>query len=90
MEINVLEEKKSRFVFELKGETHTFCNALKQELWNDKHVKAASYVISHPYVGIPKFIIETDGEDPKKILIEAAKRLGKEAEDFKKKFSALK
>ena len=32
MEIQVIEEKKNKIVFELDGTTHTFCNLLKQEL----------------------------------------------------------
>ena len=32
MEFNVIEESKTKLVFELKGETHTFCNVLKKEL----------------------------------------------------------
>ena len=76
MEIKILEDKKNKLVFELKGETHTFCNALKQELWSDKHVKIAGYNVTHPLIGVPKFVVETDGsEKPKKALVEAAKRL---------------
>ena len=58
MEINILEDKKKRLVFELKGEKHTICNALREELWNDKSVTISAYNISHPLIGIPKFIIE--------------------------------
>lgn len=85
MEINILEESKNRIVFELKGEDHTFCNALKQELWADKDTKLASYKIDHPLVGVPEFILETKA-DPKKVLLNAAKNLQKELEKFKKAF----
>lgn len=90
MKLKVLEEKKNRMVLEIEGETHTFCNALKTELLNDKHVKIASYGLQHPYVGAPRLIIETDGAEPKKVLAEAAKRLSKTAEELKKKASAQK
>jgi DNA-directed RNA polymerase subunit L len=87
MKLKILEDKKKKMVLEIKGETHTFCNALKKELWNDKHVKAAGYTISHPVIGIPKIVVETDGvEKPKKALIEAAKRLDKIASKFKSEF----
>ncbi len=87
MEIKIVEENKNKMIIELKGETHTFCNALKKELWNDKHVKIAGYNIAHPLVGVPKIIVETDGKEaPKKALTEAAKRLGAKAEKFKKAF----
>ena len=87
MEVKVLEEKKNKLILEIKGEGHAFCNALKKELWNDSHVKAAAYKIAHPLVGIPKMIVETDGkETPKKALTEAAKRLSKEIDKFKTAF----
>ncbi|MBR9702679.1 DNA-directed RNA polymerase subunit L, partial [Candidatus Woesearchaeota archaeon] len=66
MEINVLEKKKNRLVFEIKGADHTLCNALKDELWNDKDVSAAAYSIDHPMKAVPKFIIETKKNDPVK------------------------
>ena len=87
MELKILENKKNKMVFELKGESHTFCNALKQELWNDKHVKIAGYNIAHPLIGVPKFVVETDsGESPKKALTEAAKRVSKVSSKFKSAF----
>jgi DNA-directed RNA polymerase subunit L len=87
MKLKILEEKKNKMVFELKGESHTFCNALKAELWNDKHVKIAGYNIAHPLIGIPKFVVETDGaESPKKALTEAAKRLKNVSDKFKSAF----
>ena len=86
MEVKVLEESKNRIVIEIKGEDHTFCNALKQELWNDKDVKVASYKIDHPLIGVPQFLVETKGKDPKKVLMDAAKRLQKELDKFKKAF----
>ena len=87
MKIKIKEEKKNRLVLEIKGEGHAFCNALKKELWNDKHVKVAAYKIDHPLIGIPTIIVETDGsESPKKALTEAAKRLGKLTDKFKSVF----
>lgn len=88
MKLKIIEDKKNRMVVEIEGETHTFCNALKRELWNDKHVKVASYNIAHPFVGIPRLIVETDGgQTPKKALTEAAKRLEKTADSFQKAFT---
>mgnify|MGYP001598956464 CR=1 FL=1 len=83
MEISVLEDKKNKLIFELKGMGHTFCNALKYELSQDDHVKIATYGIEHPLISSPKFIVETDGADPKKALLSAAQRLGKNAEKLK-------
>ena len=83
MEVTVLEETKTRFVFELAGSDHTLCNALKKELYADDKVKAASYTIKHPSIGIPQMVIETSARTPRDALVEAAKRLQKAYEKFK-------
>ena len=85
MEINVIEEKKNRLSFEIKGEGNTFCNILKDELWNDKHVTVATYTIKHPLIGIPFMIVETDGnKTPRQALVSAAERLANKAEKLRK------
>lgn len=84
MEINVLEDKKGRMVFEIGSMGHTYLNLLKSELWNDEHVKAATYSIRHPEISKPKFILETDGdESPKAALNAAVSRLKKLSDKFR-------
>lgn len=87
MEIKILDEKKNKIIIELKGTDHTLCNVLKTELYNDKHVKIATYNVRHPQISMPKMIVETDGEEsPKNALINAAERLQKNNAKFKKEF----
>lgn len=88
MELNILETKKHRLVFELRGADHTFCNALKQELWNDDSIKVAAYNISHPLVGVPKFIVESSA-DAKEALLAASGRLQKRNKEFLTAFQKL-
>lgn len=90
MDIKILEEKKGKLVFEMTGQGHTLANILRKELWNDDHVKVAAYTIEHPLVGEPQFILETDGEDPKKVLKSAVKRLVKQMEKLKEEAKKLK
>jgi len=91
MEINVIEKTKKRLVFELKEGTHTVCNVLKDELWNDKDIVAAAYNIDHPLIGIPKFIVETNGKTaPEKALAKAVDRLKKQNKDLGDTFSKVK
>lgn len=85
MEIKAIEEKNNSFVFEL-DRSHGFCNMLKEELWNDKKVKIATYTVRHPLVNKPEVIVETDGTNPRKVLIDAANRLKKKIEKFEKDF----
>ncbi len=89
MEIKILDDKKSKLIIEVKGTDHTLCNSLKSELWNDKHVKIATYSIRHPQISVPQMIVETDGEEsPKNALINAVQRLQKNNAKFKKEFMA--
>ena len=91
MELNVLEETPKKIVFELKGAGHTLCNALKTELWNNKHIKIATYVIGHPLIGIPTVTVETDGTvKPRKALVEAANKLAGKTDKFKKEIKKIR
>lgn len=89
MEFKVLEETKNRLLFELKEETHSFCNALKNELLTVKGVTLATYSIDHPLVGVPKFLLETKGEDPRKALKTALADLKKKAKEFQSEVGKL-
>ena len=84
MKFNVLEESKTKLVFELEGETHTFCNLLKSEVAKVKGVTLATYRIDHPLVGVPKFLVETKGVEPRAALKDALKNIQKLAKDLKK------
>lgn len=89
MEFKIIEESKNKLIFQLKGETHTFCNLLKEELQKVKGVSIATYKIDHPLIGVPEFYLETKGVDPKKALKEALKSMKKDAQDFKKEAGKL-
>src|SRR3989344_1668234 len=54
MELKVLEHSKNKLKIEMKGEDHTFCNALKEELWIDKVILAFVLVkwVIYPAIGI--------------------------------------
>ena len=85
MELKFLEDVKNRITLEIQGVNHTFCNVLRKELWNDKHVKISAYNIKHPLVGSPCMIVETDGKKtPKQALQDAVKRLEKSSEALQK------
>lgn len=91
METKILEDKKKHLLFEIKGADHGFCNALKKEVWNDDSTTAASYVMDHPLVGVPRFILETNGDrEAKEVLKKAIDRLRKQAEQFKAEVKKLK
>lgn len=89
MELIVLSNEKKKMIFELQGEDHTYCNLLRDELWNQKGVIAAGYNIKHPLVGNPKFVIEVDSGKPEDALEAAAKDIKKKADTFRKAFAKM-
>ena len=91
MELNILEESPKRVVVEVKGADHTLCNPIKTELWKNKQVKLATYSISHPLIGVPKFIVETDGTlKPRKALADAAAKLADSTGKFRTELKKIK
>ena len=91
MEMNIIENKASKLVFELDGAGHTFCNALKDALREDDSVNVATYNITHPLQGKPKFFLETkSGTKPKDALDAAIKNLKKKNSTFLKTFDSMK
>lgn len=87
MEIKVLEESKTKLVMEIRGESHTLCNALKEELRNNPKVVNASYYVSHPDIDEPTFTLETKGLEPKKALLDAVTNIKKQNDTFVKAFN---
>ena len=91
MEINILESTKNRIKFEILGEDHTLCNALRKELWNNPNVEVSGYNIDHPLVNKPLFIVQTTSkEDPKKALLKAIESLKKSYQDLLVQVKTLK
>jgi DNA-directed RNA polymerase subunit L len=87
MEIILKEESKNKVTFQIKGESHTLCNILKEELRNDENVVNASYFVSHPDIDEPTFTVETKGVSPKKAILDAVARIKKQNDTFVKAFS---
>jgi DNA-directed RNA polymerase subunit L len=76
METTVVKEEKDSILLELKGETRSFANLIREELWNDSNVLEAAAIKSHPYKSEPRIFVKMRGRsDPKKALKEAVKRL---------------
>jgi len=82
MEINFLEKTKYRIMFEIKGVNHTFCNMLKEELWNNSDVKVCSYRTKHPLISVPTFIVETSKNDAIKAVLSSIKKIESENSKF--------
>lgn len=92
MKVTVLKREKNELKIEIKGEGHSFCNALQEVILRDGAVEAAGYDLPHPLVAQPIMYVRTKKQrKPERILMNAAKELGVEAEEFRKAFAkALK
>lgn len=91
MKLNIIKGEGNLLEVEVVGETIGFVNALREELWNDKNVEEAAYVKEHPYLAEPKIWVKVKHGDPKKALLDAAKRLEDKIKNFEKNFErALK
>ena len=88
MEIEVLDKSKKSFRFRIQGVGHSFCNALKEELWNDSNIDTSAYTVSHPLTGVPEFLVESKAEDPVAAIIKAVKRLEKLNDKTRSEFLA--
>lgn len=88
MELKVLEEKKNKIILEMEGTVNTICNLVRKELWSDKNLNLAGSNIPHPLTPKARLIVE--GDNPKKLLANAAKRLKNQLEKLKKSAKELK
>ena len=86
MEIKFLKEEKNRVEFEIIGEDHTLCNAIRDELWKQDGVEISAYNIKHPLISNPVMLVETSKGDPRKALQNAVSDLKKKIKELKSNF----
>lgn len=89
MELRVIEKGKNLLRVGIVGEDHTFCNALRKELWNDGDVAFAGYKIEHGLVDNPVLVLQTKTKSPKTVLDGAVKRLKANNKKLKTLFNKL-
>lgn len=82
MEMRLVNKTNNRMEIEFIGENDTLLNLLKQRLLLDPSVKMATYIIGHPYLDNPKFIVETETGKPDAAIKNAAKELRAQFDEF--------
>lgn len=92
MELKTVKKEGNVLIIELKGETVSFANLIKEELWKDKNVDETAYIKEHPYMAEPKIYVKMKGKaNPRVALEKASKRIQVKLEDLGKEFKmALK
>ena len=87
MELNILSKTENELEVELKGETHTLLNLLKELLIKDPRVEVVFYDIKHVSISDPILYIKTDGTNPIEVLKDAASIIISQCDEFIDVFS---
>ncbi len=87
MEIKVLKQEKNKIEFEIIGEDHTLCNAVRKELWDFDETDISAYRIEHSLISEPIMLVETSKGDPLNAVLKANESLKKKIKDFKDEFN---
>jgi DNA-directed RNA polymerase subunit L len=87
MELNILSKTDNELEVELKGETHTLLNLLKDLLIRDERVEVAFYDMKHLSISDPILYIKTYGTDPIEVLKDAASIIIVQCDEFTEVFS---
>ena len=88
----ILEKGKDFIKIEVKGESISFINLIKEELWNDENVSEAAWIKEHPYMAEPKLFVKMKGKAKPEVAIERAiKRISVKLKELEGEFKrALK
>ncbi len=86
MKLVALEKGNEKISLEIRGETHTFLNLLRENVWKFRG-KQASYMIEHPYLSEPKLTVRA--KNPKKILDDAAQMIIDQTKEFEKELKRV-
>jgi DNA-directed RNA polymerase subunit L len=87
MEVTKMDSSDEEIQLEVKGEGHTFCNALQNFLLKDPAIEFSGYKITHPLVGEPIVNIRTNKKKrPEQSALDAATALQKELEEIRSVF----
>ncbi len=82
MDLRLRSKTDKKMEIEFIGETDTLLNLLKQRLLADPNVETATYVMGHPYLDNPLFVLETRTGKADAALKNAAKDLRQQFDEF--------
>ncbi|GAB7016476.1 DNA-directed RNA polymerase subunit L [Methanogenium cariaci] len=75
MEIKILELNAGSVKILFVGESHTYMNALTQQILTDSRVDVASYNPKFNFTDPELFVSTKDGVDPIAVIIDAARKI---------------
>ncbi len=89
MEVRIIKESENTLLIELPGESETFANLIKEELWNVKGVIEAAFIKEHPELTEVKIWIKTENIKPREALKIALKNLIEKVRNLKEEYKKL-
>lgn len=82
MELRIKTKTDKRLELEVIGENDTLLNLLKQRLLQDATVDTATYIMGHPYLDNPTFVVEVKSGKADVAIKNAAKELRQQFDEF--------
>ncbi|VVC03959.1 DNA-directed RNA polymerase subunit L [Candidatus Burarchaeum australiense] len=82
MKLEFLKDEKNHIELILHGEDHSFPNALREKILEEKGVEFVSVTREHPTAAFPKLVLKTKGRSARDVLAEAVKALQKDTKEF--------
>ena len=89
MEIEVLKKDKNEIKLQFSEIDQGILNLIKSSLWEDNATKVASFMIAHPEIGKPVFLLKTKGKEAKKVWNDAIEKLNTKVDKLKTNFKSL-
>ena len=86
MKMETVNKGKDMLEVEVKGETHTLLNLLRENAWR-VGAEQASYFVDHPYLSEPHLTIYA--KNPKKVLLDATELLITDVKAFQREFKRV-
>ena len=87
MELNIINKTNNELEVELRGETHTLLNLLKDLLIKDERVETAFYDMKYVSISEPVLYLKTNGADPIHVFKEVAAIIVSQCDEFIDVFS---
>lgn len=82
MKLEFLVDEKNHIELILNGEDHSFANALREKILEEKGVEFVSVTREHPTAAWPKLVLKTKGRPARELLTDAVKALQKDTKEF--------
>ena len=82
MELRLVSKTDKKMEIEFIGENDTLLNLLKQRLLEDAAVETATYIMGHPYLDNPLFVLEMKNGKAEAALKNAAKDLRQQFDEL--------